>query len=419
MDNQYTDVKTRFLRKDERLILSEETEMPLVIEAFKSNHSQFLQEFLTTHSAKILNDLAKYGAILLRGFTIQSDEDFEKTILSIQGFRGISEAFMSEQGRIHVGNLKFVLHTNAVYKTGGTLYLGGFHSENYYTPDVPTYICFCCFKPSTLGGETGLVNMEKVYQQLDGSLKDRLEKNTFFVTKWPISDVAERYHISEEKIEKICKYFDLPVIGDYKKFILMYKPSIFEHPLTKKKSLQINLFEVPQLNTEMRRTFANDYKGKAWFWHRFVWRLPPFIFHSLETISVMLISFFHSPKESIKILRSKFYAYRQENKKSKSHTFNKVKVGSCFSDKEASDLALLMRKYYSSCLWQSGDILLVDNMKIAHAGMPGSGPRLIRAMICNPLDMKYSFEAPGYLNCKIRTTETIGHFMASSEEFNP
>ena len=123
--------------------------MPLVIEANGSTNIGFLQEFLASHSANLLEDISKYGAVLLRGFDIASDEDFENTILSIREFRGINEAFMSEEGRIHVGNLKFVLHTNAVYKTGGTPYLGGFHSENYYTPDVPGYVCFCCFKPCT------------------------------------------------------------------------------------------------------------------------------------------------------------------------------------------------------------------------------------------------------------------------------
>jgi hypothetical protein len=151
--------------------------------------------------------VAKYGAVLFRGFGVASDEDFENTVLSIKGLRGISEAFMSEEGRIHAGKSKFVLHTNSVYKTGGTLYLGGFHSENYYSSDVPAYISFCCLEPSLMGGETGIINMEKVYQSLDGDLKKKLEKTNFFVCKWLVSDVANRYKISEELIEKLCKRF--------------------------------------------------------------------------------------------------------------------------------------------------------------------------------------------------------------------
>ncbi len=71
-----------------------------------------------------------------------------------------------------------------------------------------------------------------------------------------------------------------------------------------------------------------------------------------------------------------------------------------------------MRNYYSSCLWKKGDILLIDNKKVMHAGMPGMGPRVIRAMICNPLDINYSFAESGLLVAKERMTEAIGVAMA-------
>lgn len=407
--HEYAEVNTRFLHNDERLILSEEKHMPLVIEANSSKDLPFLHSFLAAHSEKILEDIATYGAVLLRGFDIASDEDFEKTLLSIKGFRGISEAFMSEEGRIHAGNCKYVLYTNAVYKTGGTLYLGGFHSENYYSTDVPSYISFCCFKPSLLGGETGLINMEKIYERLDDSLKKKLEKNSFFVGKWRVADIAERYQLSTERVEEICNHFDLPLVGEGPdKFVLMYKSSIFEHPFTKKKSLQINLFEILPLNAEMRKCFMNDYKGKTWFWHRFVWRLPAFVLKALEYVYLMFASFFYSPKESIKILISKLNVLKASNKLP---PFNREKVGSCFNAKEVKELAQLIRQYYSSCLWQKGDILIVDNRKVMHAGMPGAGSRLVRAMICNPIQMKYSFSEKACIDCSERDNETVGYYM--------
>ncbi len=293
MNNRYADVITRFLRDDERLILSEEKELPLVIEAKKAKDITFLQNFLSSNSVEILEDIAKYGAVLLRGFDINSDENFENTVLSIKGFRGISDAFMSEEGRTHVENSNYVLHTNSVYKTGGTLYLGGFHSENYYSPDVPAYICFCCHKPSTTGGETGLVNMEKIVPLLDETLKIKLKETRFFVSKWLISDVAERYQISSEKIEKICQHFELPIMNAGKdKFILTYKPNIFVNSDTKKSSMQITLLEIPGLNAELRKCFINDYQGKTWFWHRFFWRLPASVLKIIELVYILLMHHF-------------------------------------------------------------------------------------------------------------------------------
>lgn len=406
--HEYTDVTTRFLRPDERLILSAEEEMPLVIEAKKETRLNFLENFLTANSTEILADLTKYGAILLRGFEIATDEDFEKTILKINGFHGIREAFMAEEGRIHVGDLKYVLYTNAVYKTGGTLYLGGFHSENYYSPDVPNYICFCCMKPSIRGGETGLVNTVKIYETLSASLKEKLAKNTFFVGKWLLADVATRYDIAESLLEKICNYFSLPILGEgHNKFILMYKPSIFENSLTNKLALQINMFEIPTLNDELRKCFALDYSGSEWFWHRFVWSLPPFIFKAIEVIYVMFASFFYSPKDAFNNLVSKYKAYRANKKLP---PYNKTKVGTCFNDDDVKNLAKSIRNFYCSCLWQKGDILVVDNRQVMHAGMPGSGPRLVRAMICNPMEMKYSALDSGSITCKTRDTDSIGFY---------
>ena len=78
-----------------------------------------------------------------------------------------------------------------------------------------------------------------------------------------------------------------------------------------------------------------------------------------------------------------------------------------------------MRNYYSSCLWKKGDILLIDNRKVTHAGMPGSGPRQVRAMICNPIDMTYSFLEPGYIDCQVRVGEALGAYLASGALDDP
>ena len=420
MLHTYAEVTTRFLRNEERLILSEEREMPLVIEAQDQNDLAFLQQFLASHSSQILSDISTYGAVLLRGFEVASEHDFEKTVLSLDGFQGISEAFMSEEGRVPVGDLKFVLHTNAVYKTGGTVYLGGFHSENYYSPDVPSYICFFCQKPSLRGGETGLINMQKIYALLDDALKAQLEKRSFFVTKWLVSDVAKRYNVSTKAIAKMAKDVDLPIMGKGKNaFIMMYKPNVFEHPVNGKKSLQINLFELLTLNVILRKRFMADYSGKDWFWHRFVWKMPASLLKVIERVYIAFASFFYSPKESFYIFLSKCHGYRASRELRKLHPeLDLTKVGDCFSDQAVESLATQMRNYYSSCLWQAGDILLVDNRKVMHAGMPGAGPRLLRAMIGNPMDMGYSREAPAVINCKTRIGDSIGSLLLDKKTAN-
>lgn len=411
--NSYDEVTTRFLRKDERFINTLETEMPLVFEAKERKDLKFLRDFLASNSEKLMEDVGKYGALLFRGFDIQSDKDFESTLLSIKHLNGISEAFMAEHGRERVDGLQYVLHTNTVYKTGGTLYLGGFHSENYYTTDVPGFIAFCCLKPSDLGGETGLVNMEKVYEQLGDELKNKLEKNSYFVEKWLVTEVADRYKIDPKRVEEICAQFNLPIVGEGEdKLILMYKPSVFLHPVTQKKALQINCFSLPTLDPVLRKCFLDDYQGDTWFWHRFVWKIPSSIFKVIENMSIFFISLYHSPKEVLQITKTNWKTGRAF-KKLKGQF---AKVNSCFSKKDIDHLASLMRDFYCSIIWKKGDILFVDNRKVAHAGMPGAGPRTVRALISNPLKMNYSQTQPGILHCQESPTQTIGYYMTAGKE---
>lgn len=229
------------------------------------------------------------------------------------------------------------------------------------------------------------------------------------MSKWLVDEVAARYQISRQTVEKIAKHFNLPLVGTgANQFILMYKPNVFEHPLTQKKSLQINLFEIKNLNEAMRACFMDAYQGKTWFWHRFVWRLPTFVLKGIESIYIMFASFFYSPKNAIAILGSKWNAYKASKK---IPSFDSTRVNSCFTDADVKNLAQLIRRYYASSVWQKGDILLVDNKKVMHAGMPGSGPRLVRAMIANPLQMQYTAESTGTIECNERNGDTIGYYM--------
>jgi hypothetical protein len=235
-----------------------------------------------------------------------------------------------------------------------------------------------------------------------------VESEPYFVTKWLVSEVAERYKIEAKAVEEICREFDLPIVGEGEdKLILMYKPSVFINPVTHKKALAINFFSLPTLDTALRKRFLADYQGKTWFWHRFIWKLPASLFKAMENTAVFVIALFHSPKELFQMTDLKWKtdsAFKKLDKKFK-------KVNSCFSEAEINHLAGLMRDYYCSIIGHKGDILLVDNRKVVHTGMPGAGTRLVRALITNPLKMTYSQAQSGCLQCQDSPKESIGHYM--------
>lgn len=407
-NDQYNGVVTRFLRDYERLIPTQENQLPVVIEpaSAESASFDFLQSYLTRHSSDILNDLAMYGAVLLRGFQINSTKEFEKTVLSIQGMQGMAHLFMSEPGRERVDGLDYVFHTNSKIKTGGTLHLGGFHTENYYSPDVPNYISFYCIEPAKLGGETGLIHMGSVYEKLDDGLKEALEKKTFFVSKWPLPIIANRYQIKPTCAKKACIDFGLDSDSDHS--IIMHKPSVFKHPVTSKKIIQANLCaELTDLNDAILDHFIPDYKGLKWMIHKAAWQYIGY--DRLRKLSLMMPALIRHPL--------KFLKMRKQIKKRMAQYSNNnhPRIKSVFSAFDIKTLAATMRDSYASFIWQKGDVLIIDNLQVAHAGMPGKTnkkyPRKIRAMLCNPLKINYSHCASGIQLKETMRCETLGEIM--------
>ena len=115
--------------------------------------------------------------------------------------------------------------------------------------------------------------------------------------------LPDRYKIDTKTVEEICRQFDLPIVGEGEnKLILMYKPSVFLHPVTQKKALQINFFSLPTLDTALRKCFLDDYQGNTWFWHRFVWKLPPLSLRSLKMFLCFLLLCFIHPKSYFRSL---------------------------------------------------------------------------------------------------------------------
>ena len=378
MSHRYSGVTTRLLDRDERLIDIEEP-TPLVIERRGSSGSLgFLREFLSSNSSEIVMDIATHGAVLLRGFDLRSPQDFESATLAISNFQGINECLMSEPGREVVKGTRFVLHTNNLYRTGGSLYLGGFHSENYYSPDVPSYISFFCEQASQIGGETGLVNAAKLFSELPEALKTELKQRAYWVAAWPLAKMASRYGVNAQQMEQFCLDSGLPVVTQHgQKYASMYKPCVIEHPITKEHALAFNYsVELMKsgLDRAIQRVFLPDYSSEEWLLHRLSWRFP--LIGVLDKLDVLS--------------RDPGTVWRTLFRKS----FDAC-VGEIFSKEATGLFATSIRNRYSSFKWRAGDVLIIDNLKMAHSGMPGSGARTLRVLICNPIRMRYDSKGPG------------------------
>jgi alpha-ketoglutarate-dependent taurine dioxygenase len=307
----------------------------------------------------------------------------------------MASVFMSEAGRVLVPGTRFVLHTNSIYTTGGSFDLGHFHSENYFVPDVPRFIFFFCRQPSLMGGETGLVNTAKVFQSLPAETKARLREKAYLAGSYPVDDVRTRYGLSEAGLHQLVRERGLAVErhGD-KRHVNLYKPSVLIHPQTGEAALAINYYSGLMrhgFRAAIQRAFMPDYAGPQWALHRQLWQRPA-LSRLMPSLAVV-----RAPG----VAARNFLGMVQDRAKAKLGLDRDVEaqapaeVDSAFEADDGARVAQAIRANFSSFRWQAGDMLMIDNLKMAHAGMPGFGPRLLRAMICNPMSLPLSASGPG------------------------
>jgi alpha-ketoglutarate-dependent taurine dioxygenase len=338
----------------------------------------FPQKFLKHYSSQILDEIAKYGALLLRGFNVESTSDFEQCIHSIQGMRGMHEVLLSEPGRSLADGCQFVFYTNKVMKSGGTLRFGFFHTENYNVPDVPRYVSFWCKTPSALGGETGLVNMVNVYADLPDALKQKLADRACLVSLYPIAEMVSRYGVCAARISEFCERMGLPVVSHHgDQYVAIYKPSVIQHPNTLERTLLINSFWFPSIERQLLKAFSADYAGRQWLLHRLYWRTA-WLRRVVDRVTMRA-----HEKGTIYVTRAP------------SPLAGTQGLPDIISEEDLPILATSMRSRFSSFLWKRGDVLILDNLKMAHNGMAGRGNRELRVMLCNPVPLPLSGDSPG------------------------
>jgi alpha-ketoglutarate-dependent taurine dioxygenase len=405
-------VRARLLDDDERTIRTSERQTPLVIEPLNraSSGLDFLRAFVSEHSTDIIEDLALHGAVLFRGFEIRSDGDFELIASSISGMPAIGDAFMAEVGRTTAKGTRFVLQTNTMYKTGGSFYLGGFHTENYYNPDVPRIISFACFVPSWIGGETGLVNVAALYRDLPSDLQQQLEESSFLVYGWPVSNIAARYApLSQEDIEEFCENVGLAIVeNDGVRYAVMYKPVVLQHPVDGERTLAFNDQELRHdFGQALKREFIADFDGWRWGLHRAAWRSEKLtrlitVFDMALTAPSLVINRFRaSPSDARDLIQQRLWN-RQGG------CGMGMRLGDVLTAEQTREFAALLRAHFCSFRWKRGDVLFVDNLKMAHAGMPGLGPRRLRALICSPMRLPYSRSNTGSYRCSDLLPSSLG-----------
>lgn len=139
--------------------------LPLVIEP--ESVALDLAEWAAANQNFINENLPKHGAILFRGFDVNSVSDFEAFASAI-----CPELF-GEYGDLPREELGGKVYGSTPYPVDETIL---FHNESSHMHRWPMLIWFYCVKAAAAGGESPIVDCRRIYQAMDQDVRERFEQ---------------------------------------------------------------------------------------------------------------------------------------------------------------------------------------------------------------------------------------------------
>jgi alpha-ketoglutarate-dependent taurine dioxygenase len=284
--------------------------------------------------------LDQHGAILFRDFLIDDVGEFEWFVNSVSAVMLEYQERSSPRSRVS-GRI----YTSTEYAASQSIFL---HNENSYQLNWPTRIFFYCAQPAAQGGETPIADTRRVYQRLSPETRERFARKQIryvrnfgaeFGLRWPFVFQTT----DKEVVEQYCRRNEIK--WEWREGNRLrtesVRPGILRHPRTGEWSWfnHAAFFHVSTLEPTMRNALLSELDADD---------LPNNTYYGDGT---------EIEPEVLDEIRS---AYGEERV--------------CFP-------------------WQKGDVLMVDNLLVAHSRMPYTGARKVVVAMADPLNWKDALAA--------------------------
>ena len=296
-----------------------------------------LSAWLTNNRELIETRLLEHGGILFRNFTVSGPEEFEACVKSLSG-ELVEYTYRSTPRKRVAGNI----YTSTEYPPDRAIPL---HNEMSYSRSWPLKIWFFCVTPAEEGGETPIADSRQVFRRIPAPIRERFAaRGVAYVRNYGYGlDLSwqEVFQTSDRtEVERICREagIELQWRGDDRLTTRQVCQAIADHPKTGEPLWfnQAHLFHVSSLDPAARALLE---------------QLPE----------------------------------------------DELPRTACYGDGtsiEPSALEAIRAAYDETAIrfpWQQGDLLLLDNMLMAHGRRPFRGPRKVLA------GMAERFGAPAVL----------------------
>ncbi len=271
----------------------------------------------------IHTNLLRHGAILFRGFSVSSPEQFEQFALA-----GCPELF-GEYGDLPREEVGGKVYSSTPYPSDQAIL---FHNESSHMHRWPMKIWFYCMKAAEKGGETPIVDCRAIYRRLGSGLRQKFsEKGLLYVRNYTEGlDVSwQSFYRTDERsrVEGLCRQAgtEFEWKGGNGLRTRQRCPAVIRHPQTGEMAFfnQLQLHHVSCLEPAVRESLSSLMREED---------LP----------------------------RNVYYG-----------------DGSRIEDSVMEEISSIYREKAVAFPWQPGDVLMLNNMLVAHSRNPYVGPRKI------------------------------------------
>lgn len=283
------------------------------------------------NAALIENLLQKHGAILFRGFLAEGQSEMEKFNQAI----ALELMFYMEGAtpRVSLGNN---VYTSTEFPPDQTIAL---HNENSYVMSWPMKLCFCCVTAPQDRGETPIADARKVLARISLGVRKRFEDKGYMLVRNFSEHLSLPWRTSfkvstKDELESYCRRARVEPEwkGEDHLKTRQVRPAIARHPRTRE---------------------------EIWFNH---------------------IAFWHVSSLAVNVREVLLAEYGEEGLPYNTYYGD----GSRIEDGVVEELRQAYETETVRFPWKPGDLLLVDNMLVAHGRSPYSGPRKIIVSMGQP-----------------------------------
>lgn len=314
-------VKTEFLAPGLQLPLVVRPRLQgLNLPAWAADNSEFVE-----------SNLKRYGGILFRGFEMSRQEDFAEFLTAIGLCR--MEYIEGATPRTKLGDN---IYTSTEYPADQSIAL---HNELNYVTTWPMKILFFCVTPAQSGGETPIADVRRVFDRIDPEVRGRFMEKGWMLMRNAGEGLSlpwqTTFHAAtRDELEEYCRRAQVEF--EWKEHDSLrtrqVRPAVARHPQT----------------------------GEwVWFNHVAFWHVS-----SLEP----------AVREALlKVLKEEDLPYN-------TYYGDGAQI--------PNDVVAGLRAAYDAetirFLWEKGDLLLLDNMLVAHGRSTFAGARRILAAMGDP-----------------------------------